>query len=1067
MCHRNSLTLSLALAVLLSVRSALGQAGSEEPPSPAAAVELYRSAAQLQNTGVYELAVDEWSALLERFPQDALATSARHNRGICLFQLRKYEEAAADFTAVSRGAGQFDQLESTLVNLGLAYFNLAQRSGADSDQAQEREALLTEALKAFDRQLQEFPRGAHAALARYYRAESLYAAGEGERAIEAYQTYLKEHADGEHVPLVLYGLAVVQAEEGCHAEAEAALRRFLMKYPQHEFAAEVQMRLGDALFAQGKYAEAAPQFAAASAQDSFALADYALLRQAAALFEQGSFADAAGLYASLVERFPRSSHAAAAKLNAGKAFLRAGDAARAAQWFRATVNAGEESVDEAAHWLSRSLLARGTAAEALASADAALSRQPDEEWIVELMLDRADAAYELEGRREEALSGYAAVADRFPDHPRAPWARYSAADLALSLGHLDDARDHARMLLQSSPQSEYAADAQFVLAEVARLRGEHEAAAEAFAELIAEHPENADRALWINRLALTHLMADDSKSVVTTLGPLVESYGEGLLKGEAEYLLGTAYLRLGEFDNAVRYLARAVRAPGEKAYLAAATINLARAQHGAGADREAVDTLRNFTGSFEGSPFAAEATYRLGVFEAAAENHAAALAAFERVVSEWPQSPFVPHALYAAATAHRGENDLAGAKAALDRLLNAFANHETTAPALLLRASVLRDLGNPAAALQDLAKYLGGPLSDEERADALYLQGLCQAALEDFDAAIATYAELLAKHPTYASADRVLYEMAWAHKDSGDDENAREAFSLLGERFPTSDLAAEALFRVGESFYDAKDFASAAKAYAASASAKPPAEIHEKALHKEGWAYFHVGNFAAAAQRFARQVEAFPAGVLALDARVMRAECLFQRKEYAEALARFEEVLPAVGASRSLQTIALLHAGQAAGQTKAWEKALDLLERCAKRFPESEYRHEVQYETGWAKYHLGRHDEAARDFSAVSAEHSGVLGVRAQFMLGEIQMGKKEYEDAVRTFYRVAFGHGYPDAPQEYHSWQAAAMFDAARCLEQLGKQDAANKLYHDLVATFPDQEQAAHARKRLEELGS
>jgi TolA-binding protein len=87
-------------------------------------------------------------------------------------------------------------------------------------------------------------------------------------------------------------------------------------------------------------------------------------------------------------------------------------------------------------------------------------------------------------------------------------------------------------------------------------------------------------------------------------------------------------------------------------------------------------------------------------------------------------------------------------------------------------------------------------------------------------------------------------------------------------------------------------------------------------------------------------------------------------------------------------------------------------------------------------------------------------------MQGEIQMGKKEYADAVRTFYRVAFGHGYPDAPTEFHPWQSAAMFDAARCLEQLGKQDAAKKLYQDLANEFPEQEQAEHARRRLEELG-
>jgi TolA-binding protein len=288
----------------------------------------------------------------------------------------------------------------------------------------------------------------------------------------------------------------------------------------------------------------------------------------------------------------------------------------------------------------------------------------------------------------------------------------------------------------------------------------------------------------------------------------------------------------------------------------------------------------------------------------------------------------------------------------------------------------------------------------------------------------------------------------------------------LTEQFPESELAGEAAFRVAESFYEAKEYTSAAKAYAATVATGPSKEIHEKALHKEGWSHFQADDFENAARRFRTQLEEFPQGELALDAQVMLAECLFQRGQYAEALAEFEKVLPAVGASQSLQIIALLHAGQAAGQEREWDKALDLLQQCAQRFGDSAYRHEVQYELGWAKYHLGRTEEAHQDFLAVAEQHPGELGVRAQFMQGEIAMGKKEYEDAVRIFYRVAFGHGYPDAPKEYHQWQSAAMFDAARCLEQLGKQDAARKLYEDLLAQFPEQDQAQHARKRLEELG-
>jgi cellulose synthase operon protein C len=1053
--------LLLIFALAVAARPAWGQENPAGEASSPEAVELYRSAAQLQNTGLYELAVDEWSALLEKHPQDPLARRARHNRGICLFQLGRFADAADDFQAALRPGGEFEQLESTLVNLGLAYFNQAQQGDADADK------LLAEALATFDRQLEQFPQGTHAPLARFYRAEALYAAGRADDAARGYHSFLDEHAAHELAPRALYGLAVVQEEQRAFAAAEETLRRFLADHPRHEFTPEIQMRLGEALFAQQKYAEAGPFFVSAAASDVFEHADYAMLRQAAAAFEQGAYIDAARLYAALGERFPRSSHVDTARLNEGKSWLRGGESERAAAAFRRLASRGGEAAAEAAHWLSRALLEAGKPAEAFAAADAALGGSPAEEWQIELLIDKADAAYELDGRREEALEIYASVAERFGSHPRAAWARYSAADVALALGRLDAAREHARELLRAHPESEHAAGAGYVLAEAARLAGDHAAAADGFRSLVDAHPRHGDHELWLNRLALVHLAAEGDQAVVQTLREAVDAYASPQLKSEAEYLLGTAYLRLGEHDNAIRFLTRALQAAGDAAYRDAARLNLARAQHGAGAVVEAVATLERLIGESGQSVYLPEAVYRLGLFQASAGDDRAAIGQFERLVRQWPQSPLVPHALFAAATSYRALGDPAEARRALDRLLQQYDGHETADAARLLRASVLREMGDPAAALSDLARLQNDTPSGERRPDVLYLQGLCHAALKQFDAAIDSFAELLQEHPNYGERDHVYYELAWAYKDAGREEDARAAFAELVKQFPDSELAGEAAFRVAESHYEAKDYVSAAKAYAATVATNPSGDIREKALHKEGWAYFQADDFENAARRFRAQLEAFPGGELALDAQVMLAECLFQRDQYADALAEFEKVLPAVGASQSLQIIALLHAGQAAGQQREWDKALDLLQECAERFGDSAYRHEVRYEIGWAKYHLGRPDEASQDFAAVAEEHTGVLGVRAQFMQGEIAMGKEEYEDAVRIFYRVAFGHGFPDAPKEYHPWQSAAMFDAARCLEQLGKRDAARKLYQDLLDRFPEQDQAEHARKRLEELGS
>ena len=54
------------------------------------ALSMYADAANYQNKGAYELAADEWTRFLARFPQDPLVPKAQHYQGVCLLQLKRF-----------------------------------------------------------------------------------------------------------------------------------------------------------------------------------------------------------------------------------------------------------------------------------------------------------------------------------------------------------------------------------------------------------------------------------------------------------------------------------------------------------------------------------------------------------------------------------------------------------------------------------------------------------------------------------------------------------------------------------------------------------------------------------------------------------------------------------------------------------------------------------------------------------------------------------------------------------------------------------------------------------------
>jgi TolA-binding protein len=62
---------------------------------------LFESAENVFDTDNWELAAENYSKYLQRFPKGINNLSAHHNRGICYYNLKKYEESYEDFEAVS------------------------------------------------------------------------------------------------------------------------------------------------------------------------------------------------------------------------------------------------------------------------------------------------------------------------------------------------------------------------------------------------------------------------------------------------------------------------------------------------------------------------------------------------------------------------------------------------------------------------------------------------------------------------------------------------------------------------------------------------------------------------------------------------------------------------------------------------------------------------------------------------------------------------------------------------------------------------------------------------------
>jgi TolA-binding protein len=103
-------------------------------------------------------------------------------------------------------------------------------------------------------------------------------------------------------------------------------------------------------------------------------------------------------------------------------------------------------------------------------------------------------------------------------------------------------------------------------------------------------------------------------------------------------------------------------------------------------------------------------------------------------------------------------------------------------------------------------------------------------------------------------------------------------------------------------------------------------------------------------------------------------------------------------------------------------------------------------------------DAAVRVYQQVKQETETETAAKATFMIGEIEFGRKRYEDAIEAFLLVTVG--YP-----YESWQALARFETARCFVELGDEQRAVQTLNEMISKHADHPRVADAKTMLSKL--
>lgn len=961
----------------------------------------------------WKFAAEEFQAFLASYAGHANAAKAQYYLGESLLQLRQFDKAA-------------------------------------------------EAFRVF---AERWPKETRTARARFRMGEALYFSAKFDQAKKALEDFARDAPGDAHngYALTYLGDMALRGDDAKLAQHwySDALRRF----PQGPLQDECRFGLARALEAQGQGEEARRLFLALSAKPQSPWAAKAQFRLGASLYTAGEYEEALSCFQEMLDepRLATSPLRAQAALAAGESLHQLKQYDEAARQFEALLNQPPIAA-EARYWLG-------------------LTKAAQHDWPA-------------------ASAALLTAAEQAKDDVKvAAAARYHAGEALLQAGKPAEAGGQFDLVVKTRPQNEFAEKSWLGLMRVSLASGDHKKVDELAAAFPTRFATSALKSHVDRLVGRSLLERKDFVSAAALFEKLLpESAGKTDRQADTDRcFLAAAYIGLKRFDEALKVVGSVVLAkdpsPDERELRIDVGRQRAAALIGLGRFPEAAQVLELLLAIKPDAKTAGWARAELAVSlaknqqlgraktiydelaaqpvepdVAAAATLALASTALDEGDAAWAGELFEKLAVQSEAYRARGwwglarsrvkQDDLTGAIGALDKLLADEPRDGLAPEAALARGQLAEQLKDDQAALRSYQKVMENFAASPQLPQALLAAARVEQRLKHPQNAAALYERVDQQFPKFPEHDSVLYEWAWALKEASQSGKADAVFERLREQTPHGRFWSDAVYRLAERAYETKEYSRAEQLLGELLAGEPARQIVPHGLYLQAQIAAAQDEWPRVAAPLERLIADFPDNPIVPLAQYLVAEAAYREGRYDRAAELFRELADNLrGRMDNWVPMVPLRRSQILAQQKQWHDALELASQIETDFPDFEQIYEVDYVIGRCQANLGRLDDARAAYGRVVKSPEGEkteTAAKAQWMIGETYFHQKNYEAALREYLRVEILYDFP-------TWQAAALFEAAKCHERLGGPTQAAELYQKLVESYPKSPLAKDAAERLQ----
>jgi len=539
------------------------------------------------------------------------------------------------------------------------------------------------------------------------------------------------------------------------------------------------------------------------------------------------------------------------------------------------------------------------------------------------------------------------------------------------------------------------------------------------------------------------------------------------LRAASLYSAGWSAEKLGESESALESYSRTVENFPRSEQAPLCLLRIARINYEQQQVPAAIEAYKAITENYREARHTADAFYGLGILYRDEGRLDEAVVAFSKVDREARETYIA--ALIEAANIHIREGRSAEGKKLLTQLLEGV----TGDPALEARAHFQMaqlDLNNKnyLDAVQRYTKVLEEYPNSEVIRDVRYGRALAYHYSGRYDRALVDYEWLLDNKLPSAMRLKVEFSMALSYSAQGDDDEAKK---LLNDVIASGDesLARSARLQL-ISMAEKQDPEDAIRTYEEMLAGNITTEDKERVLIRLASAYFRLNQFQQSIQAAQQLIDLAINAESIANALFVQGNSYYKARDYPKAIATYGKIIeayPQIGWAKNAQfQIGVSYNKLSAGGN------VEVLPAMAKAFkdyyvkyPDDEKAVFAYYYDAWARYRMGKWQEASEVFSqlAVSFPKSR-YAPEALFRAGDAvfnvttrgsQEKEKNYLEAMDYYQKVLDRYSNSDYADD-------SLYNKAWCLIELDRTEEAVPIFEEIVTNHADGRYGARSQFTL-----